>query len=160
MKLTYAQKFVGGMLGILGLSIAVNIGMMTLAATSNDGLVTEHYYSNGLRYDEERARELNQPGWNVGVVAPKVAERTAPFVVTITDRHHAPLKGASVSLKLYRPTKAGYDQLIPLAETAQGRFEAQVSVPLVGLWDATIAIRKGPERYDHRERIRVEAPRS
>ncbi|HEY9854255.1 MAG TPA: FixH family protein [Stenomitos sp.] len=160
MKLTYAQKFVGGMIGILGLSIAVNIGMITLAATSNDGLVTEHYYSNGLRYAEQRAREMDRPGWNVSIEAPTVAERTAPFVVTVSDHQHVPLTGATATLKLYRPTKAGYDQLVPLKETAPGRFEAQVKLPLVGLWDTTVAIEKGKQAYDHLERIRVEAPRS
>lgn len=160
MKLTYAQKFVGGMLGFLGLTVIVNAVIITLAATTNDGLVTENYYRHGLRYDQERARELNKPGWSVALQAPRVAQHTAPVVVTLADRHHAPLTGAKVMLKLYRPTRAGFDQHVPMRETAQGRFEATINLPLTGMWDATVAIDKGTESYDHRERIRVEAPRS
>lgn len=157
MKLTYAQKFVGGMLGLLGLTVAVNAAMITLAVTSNDGLVTENYYKHGLRYDEERARELNKPGWNVAVQAPRVARQASPVVVTLQDRHQAPLTDAKVSLRLYRPTRAGYDQLVPMHETGAGRFEATVNLPLDGLWDATFAIEKGAERYDHRQRLHVAA---
>lgn len=160
MTLTYAQKFVGGMLGILGVTVLVNLTLITLASTTNDGLVTEHYYKHGLRYDEERARELNKPGWRVSLAAPRVAGKTAPVVVTLADSRQAPLSGARVNLKLYRPTRAGYDQLVPMRETARGRFEAQVNLPLEGLWDATVAIEKAGDRYDHRERLRLEAPRS
>lgn len=160
MKLTYAQKFVGGMLGFLGLTVVVNVVVISLAVRSNDGLVTENYYRHGLRYDEERARELNKPGWKVALAAPHTAKAPAPVVVTLQDRTASPLTGAKVTLKLYRPTLAGYDQLVPMQETERGRFEAIVNLPLDGLWDATIAIEKGHDRYDHRERIRVEAPRS
>ncbi len=158
MKLTYAQKFIGGMIGLLGLTVAGLVTSIVLASTTYDGLVTENYYRHGLRYGEERARELNTPGWKVSLTAPKAAK--GPVVVTLADKSAAPLSGAKVTLKLYRPTLAGYDQSLPMRETEQGRFEADVDLPLDGLWDATIAVEKGSDRYDHRERIRVEAPRS
>lgn len=160
MKFTYAQKFVAGMVGILVVTFALDIGFIVVGAMGDDGLVVENYYKHGLNYDAERSTRENLQGWQVALDAPKTALRAESAVVTLKDRDNRPLTGATVTLQLFRPTKAGYDQRITLAEVGAGRFEAPVTVPLEGLWDATVEIQQGSVRYDHRERLRLEAPRS
>ncbi|MBO9541569.1 FixH family protein [bacterium] len=160
MKFTYAQKFVGGMIGILVIALAVDIGTIVAGARTDDGLVVEHYYKHGLNYDVQRAQRENRQGWQVVLDAPKTAQRAAQATVTLKDRENRPLDGATVTLQLFRPTKAGYDQRITLAHVGAGRFEAPVTVPLEGLWDATVEIQQGATRYDHRERLHLEAPGS
>lgn len=160
MKITYAQKFVGGMVAILVIALGVDITTIVLGSKTDDGLVVEHYYKHGLNYDEQRAATENRQGWRVALEAPSTALREAPVKVTLKDRENRPLSGATVTVKLFRPTKAGYDQLVTLSETESGRFEAPVTVPLEGLWDATVQIQKGDSRYEYRERLRLEAPQS
>ncbi|HEY9899210.1 MAG TPA: FixH family protein [Pantanalinema sp.] len=160
MKFTYAQKFVAGMVGILVFTFALDIGFIVVGAMGDDGLVVENYYKHGLNYDADRATRENKQGWQVALDAPKMAQRAESAIVTLKDRDSRPLAGATVTLQLFRPTKAGYDQRITLAEVGAGRFEAPVTVPLEGLWDATVEIQQGAVRYDYRERLRLEAPRS
>lgn len=155
MKLTYAQKFIGGMLGLLGLSIGVNITMISLAVKTNDGLVTENYYEHGLHYDAEKPRTANPMEWKVRIDAPSIPQREAPFQVNLTTSANAPLQGAVVKLDLIRPNKAGFDRQALLAEIAPGRYEARMTIPLIGLWDATVHIKKGSERLDYAERLRI-----
>ncbi|MNX85425.1 hypothetical protein D3C86_1172610 [compost metagenome] len=159
-KFTYAQKFVAGMVGILVFTFALDIGFIVAGAMTDDGLVVENYYKHGLNYDAERPARENKQGWQVALDAPKTAQRASQAIVTLKDKENQPLKGAQVTLQLFRPTKAGYDQRITLAEVGSGRFEAPVTVPLEGLWDATVEIKQGATRYEYRERLHLEAPRS
>lgn len=160
MKVTYAQKFVGGMIAILAIALGVDITTIVLGSVTDDGLVVEHYYKHGLNYDQERSARENREGWQVAMEVPKTALHEAPVKVTLRDKENRPLSGATVTLKLFRPTKAGYDQLVTLSETGSGRFEAPVTVPLEGLWDATVQIQQGDARYEYRERLRLRAHRS
>lgn len=158
MALTYAQKFVGGMLGLLALSIGSNIYMITLAVKSHDGLVTENYYERGLRYDVEKPQTENAMAWKLSIQAPTAIGQEQRFVVNLTDRANQPLAGAEVSLELFRPNKDGFDQKAKLAEVAPGRYEAPVTVPLAGKWQANVHVAKGAERFDYSERVTIGMP--
>ena len=155
MQLTYAQKFVGGMMGLLLLSIGVNIYMITMALKTNDGLVTQHYYRVGLHYNSDHPHYNDRMGWKVALQMPDVIQQAKTCSVTLTDQKDQPLAQASVTVELYRPNMDGYDQNVKLKEVAPGRYEAPVTVPLMGLWDATVHIQQGHDVYDYFKKLRI-----
>lgn len=158
MGLTYAQKFVGGMLGLLALSIGANLYMISLAVKSQDGMVTANYYERGLHYNLEKPQTANPMGWTVRVQAPSAIQQKQIFAVNLADRSQKPLPGAEVSLELFRPNKEGFDQKTQLREIAPGRYEAPMTIPLAGNWLASLHVEKGSERYDYSERLKIGMP--
>jgi nitrogen fixation protein FixH len=155
MKFTYAQKFIAGMIGLLALTIAVDVSAMVLGARSDDGLVVNHYYEEELRYEQTKDQVANPQGWNVVASLPREAGSQARVLVTLTDRARLPVVGAQANLVFYRPTKAGYDRVVALREVSPGSYQSDVTLPLAGIWDANLHLKKGSARLDVHERIRL-----
>lgn len=155
MASSYAQKFILGMLGLLGLSIAVNVAFFAYALKTDDGLVDEQYVDHELRYDQDHQQYVNLENWRVRwVAAPRTLGSNA-IVVRLGDSRGSPLEASRVELELFRPTLQGHDRRVLLHETAPGEYRAALDVPLVGLWDTHLSILRGAERYVERRRVRI-----
>jgi nitrogen fixation protein FixH len=136
----YPWTFVGGM----AIVIAVNIALAVLAVSTFPGLETTDHYRKGLAYNRDlaAAKAQAQRGWQLQVDYKSIQAGGAPSAGTITavfaDRDGVPLGRLAVQVQFTRPTHEGFDQTVVLEHLGAGRYEAPVTLPLRGVWDARI----------------------
>ncbi len=111
--------------------IVAGLATAWIAARSNDGLVVDDYYRQGLAINRTLAR--SEAAERMGVSAE----------LTIADgRVRVALKGASaggpLTLSLVHPTRAGMDQRVALTALAPGLYEARLSPPQPGNWHVVL----------------------
>lgn len=115
-----------------------------IAFASADGLVAEDYYKQGLAINKVIAREEAARQLGVSVQVSFTAEK-----ISVELKGEAP---AALFVHLAHGTRAGYDQRLRLARTAQGAYEgARPELP-AGRWKMAIEDPQG------RWRIAKEAP--
>ncbi|MGF1626362.1 MAG: FixH family protein [Alphaproteobacteria bacterium] len=122
--------------GFFAVVFAVNGVMLTFALGTFNGLSVDGAYDRGLAYNEtlaeyEAERAL---GWHLSVDIEQDAGGVGDLMVTAVDRAGVPLTGATMTASLLRPTQDGFDQVLPLAETAVGVYGRRVTLPLPGQW--------------------------
>lgn len=112
---------------ISGPAIVVVAGFYTLflALQSNDGLVAEDYYKQGLAIDRVIAREERAAVLGLSAALRYDANRD---VVRVTLAP-APLAPAKLTLRVVHPTRAGSDQVVELSNTGGGVFEGPLAEP-------------------------------
>lgn len=149
-----------GLLGLIGIVLAVNITFITLAFVTSPGLVTEDYYEKGQEHEknvQKRIAARQHLGWSFNTDFPQnpLINRSETYRVNGVDKAGLPLSDADVTLKAYRPSDADADFSIKMAETVPGVYEASVAYPLKGIWEITIDIRRGEEVYDFTRRASI-----
>jgi uncharacterized protein len=123
-------------------AVAVVAGLATvwIAVRSDDGLVAEDYYKQGLSINRVIARE--QHARDLGISAQ----------LEIGDgRVRVRLAGAApeaLFLRLAHRTRAGFDQRLRLARTAGGDYEAGLPPLPRGGWRVSIEDPRGEWRID------------
>ncbi len=126
----YREAWAWAVLAIPGAAVLMGIVMVMLAVRSDDGLVADDYYKQGLAINQvidrqERARAL-------GIAA----------TVTFTPAHdgvRVALAGrvapsANVRLLLVHPTRAGLDQAVELDPQPGGGLAGKLVPPGAGRW--------------------------
>jgi hypothetical protein len=111
-------------------SVALGAVMWTLAARTNDGLVVDDYYKQGLAINQVLDREARARTLAIRAVVSFNAERTR---VRLQLAGGAPLPDR-LTLRLAHPTRAGEDQTIALAAVGAGVFEGGMRPPAPGRW--------------------------
>lgn len=119
-----------------GPAIVIVAGVVTawLAVASNDGLVTDDYYKQGLAVNQQLGRDKR--ALDLGLQA-SVMRAGANVRLLINAETNEPLPEAIV-LKLAHPTRAGHDQLVELRAEGQGFYSGKLSTELTGRWLALI----------------------
>lgn len=116
--------------------VVILAGIVTvwLAVSSNDGLVTDDYYKQGLAVNQRLQRDhqaaslglhgdIMRSGLNVRLLLGAESKADLP---------------ASIVLKLAHPTRAGQDQLVEMHSEGQGFYTGKLSTGLAGRWLASI----------------------
>lgn len=141
--------------------LGVNGLMVYFAFTTSPGLVIEDYYERGQNYERTMlSKNARDPGWVLHADIPEdigVGERTR-IRFFVVDRVGQPIAPDTVELFLYRPSDATRDFNVPMTVEGAGRYMADVSFPLVGVWDTLVAVRNGDDEYHVGQRIRVGQP--
>ena len=141
--------------------LGVNALMVYLAVATNPGLVVEDYYERGQNYERTvHSKGARDPGWVLRTDIPAdigAGERT-PIRFFLVDKAGQPVTPETVELFLYRPSDATRDFSVVMAAEGPGRFIANVSFPLIGVWDTLVAARNGDEEYHVGQRIEVRRP--
>jgi nitrogen fixation protein FixH len=136
----YPWTFVAGM----AIVIAVNVGLAFLAVSTFPGLETTDHYRKGLAYNRDlaAAEAQAQRGWQLQVdfePAQAVGPSLAGTVTAVfADRDGVPLGRLAVQVYFTRPTHEGFDRKVVLDHLSAGRYQAPVTLPLRGVWDARI----------------------
>jgi nitrogen fixation protein FixH len=159
-KKAFRNPWVIGWLTLLIVVFGVNAGMVTIAVVTNPGLVEQDYYERGRDHERnflQRMEARTKLGWSVGLSVPTKAQLAIPglYSFSITDRDGVPVRGAEVVMEAYRPSDVSADFSTVLAEVAPGRYDAAVSFPLQGIWDITVNVTHGSDRYDIKRRIAI-----
>ncbi len=156
------NPWVLGWLALVAVVLIVNIGFITLAFTTNPGLVDKDYYiksqdfeENLIKYRKARAAL----GWTYQTDFPQspVLNRRELYRLTIVDKAGLPLTAATVNVNAYRPSDENADFNTPLSEVGAGIYEGYITFPLKGLWDITVQITREDDTYDFTRRASIVA---
>ena len=121
-----------------GPAIVVVAGIYTawLAIVSNDGLVDDDYYKQGLAVSQRMARDNEANG--LGLAAEMVVGGSGQELrLFLTARESAVLPEALV-LRLVHPTKAGTDQAVKLKRDSAGFYVGNLASPVRGRWHVSL----------------------
>jgi nitrogen fixation protein FixH len=132
--------------------IIANMTMLYYSIKTSDGLVEDDYYSKGLNYQQNLDNQVNQEklGWQVNF-----SGRKNIYSLVLLDKSGKSIENASVSLRFFRPTQSGLDQDLPLREVLPGNYQAKLKLPVKGVWDIFINIRKDAVKWTKKQRISV-----
>ena len=161
-KRALRNPWVLGWIGMVVLVLGVNIAMITLAITTNPGLVTKDYYERGQDYEQHmasRRAERAKLGWKFDLQQPaaKLVNQPSAYRFAARDAQGKPLTGAQVVLYAYRPSSAGNDFSVPMSEATPGVYQANVAFPLKGVWDIIVNVTRDGHDYDVPHRFQVAA---
>jgi nitrogen fixation protein FixH len=134
-------------LGVIAMFVVTNGIMLWVSWRSEPELVQRDYYEASKRYDRVIAAKTQSAGtgWRVTVAA----GGTGRIVVRVVDREGRPLAGLAGTARAYRPADPALDQVLAWAERAgtPGSYEAGFSQPVPGLWEITLDLERGGERF-------------
>lgn len=140
--------------GFAALILGANATMAVFAFTSWRGLDAEEPYIQGLNYNDELARRADQAalGWRLGVETEAIGPDRLHVRVVPVDAADRLLADATIEGTLVRPTQEGTDVAFRLAP-AGPRYVADVAVPLPGVWDLHLTVRRGHQMLRHQTRV-------
>lgn len=138
--------------GVFLVVVAVNLGFAFVAVRSFTG-VEANAYEKGLAYNQTltEARAQERLGWAVEArLAPAdtAGAHARALTVAVRGADGRPLTGLAVEAQFRRPTAAGHDLSLPLAETMEGGVYGGVApLALPGQWELSVIASKGEDRY-------------
>ncbi|MBK1650459.1 FixH family protein [Rhabdochromatium marinum] len=154
----WRSPWVIGWIGLISVVLLVNLTMVTLAVVTNPGLVVDDYYERGRAMERSiRSRATTTPGWTVATDIPPDLSAGQPATIRffVVDQAGQPVTPETVTLFAYRPADAGRDFSLPMVPEAPGRYRAELSFPLPGVWDVLIAVTDGEAEYPFDQRLRI-----
>lgn len=122
-----------------GPAIVVVAGFVTawLAVRSNDGLVEDDYYKQGLAVSQRLARD--QAAADMGISAELVAGGTGGLDLRLFLAAPEKTGPDMLKLRIVHPTRAGADQELALKKDASGFYTGRLSAPLAeGNWNVLL----------------------
>ena len=122
---------------------------------SHDFQEKEAQYNAYLRQVEvQQAR-----GWRVrkGWQYRPVVGQPATFIVAVADRDGRPISGAAVDGRFLRTSNSREDVGFVMHEAAPGEYRVQLNMPLHGLWQLVLQIRRGDDVHEVRADTSVAA---
>jgi len=118
------------------------------------GTVSHDYQKKESLYNDYlRQVEIQQGrGWQVqkGWLYRPVAGQPATFVVVVNDKAGAAVAGATVSGRFLRTSSSRDDFEFVMNEVAPGDYRATLTMPLHGLWQLVLQIRRGDDLHEIR----------
>lgn len=119
-----------------GPALVIVAGAVTvwLAVVSNDGLVVDDYYKQGLAVNQRLHRD--QQASDLGMAADLMRSGVnVRLLLTAGGKTEMP---AEVAIKISHPTRAGQDQLLRLQKEAPGFYSGKMTSGISGRWLVTI----------------------
>jgi uncharacterized protein len=118
--------------------VVVIAGFFTayLAVISNDGLVSDDYYKQGLAINQQTERD--QRAISLGLVAEVLPSAESKSIRVFLQGERGFTPPAELSLRLIHPTRAGVDQVIALRSEGTGFYSGKFLVPPTGRWHVAL----------------------
>lgn len=125
-----------GIIAVFALFIPATAGLVLLAVTHKEDLVSANYYDQEIRYQSqidrlERTRQLGAQA----SVAYDAARRRICISLPAAHARRRP----TGKVELYRPAEAGLDQHLELATDANGAQSIDATPLRPGLWKVRVA---------------------
>ena len=137
--------------------IVVIAGLFTLylAVRSNDGLVDDDYYKQGLAVNQVTAR--NQSAVRLGLQADLMLSSDGKQIrILLRGRPDTALPDV-LKVRIAHPTRAGVDQNVLLRTDGAGSYSGALSALLTGRWRIALEDEKGEWRLTGDWRIEKDA---
>ncbi|WP_371324702.1 FixH family protein [Dechloromonas sp. ZY10] len=121
---------------IAGPALVVVAGAITvwLAVVSNDGLVVDDYYKQGLAVNQRLHRD--QQASDLGMAADLM--RSGANVRLLLTAGLETQMPSEVAIKISHPTRAGQDQILRVTQEAPGFYSGKLTDEIAGRWLVTI----------------------
>ncbi|MBS1229860.1 MAG: hypothetical protein H6R17_3137 [Proteobacteria bacterium] len=118
--------------------IAVVAGLFTayLAVTSNDGLVDDDYYKQGLAVN--KVTERDQKARSLGLQAEVMQGSDGVQLRVLLSAKPAVALPEALTLRLVHPTRGGVDQSALLRAAGGGSYTGKLAAPLAGRWHVAL----------------------
>lgn len=132
----YKSSIVMIMLFMFLVLVAATAYRIIIAFNTNPGLVKEDAFDRGEVYAQTLAlkKENLKKGRNIKIIPPKkiFVNKNQKYLVNLENINLADIK---VKLFFYRPANKKNDFKVDLQHTANGYYEADISIHLKGRWD-------------------------
>ncbi len=135
--------------------VIVNVTMIILSL-DRPGLVVDNYYERGRDYERNMlSRMAKDPGWEQRIEAPRFVDVNvpAPFHFRVTDQEGEPVTPDEVIFRAYRPADARADFEVPMQKIEPGMFSADITFPLLGVWDILVSTVSGEDEFNTAYRL-------
>jgi len=121
-----------------GPGIVVVAGLITayLAVVSNDGLVVDDYYKQGLTVNQVLAR--NERAEQLGMQAEVVRSDDGGLLRVFLRSKEGTVFPQTLSMRIAHPTRSGVDQSLVLRADGAGSYSGKLSAPLQGRWHVVL----------------------
>lgn len=139
-----------------GPAIVIVAGFVTawLAIVSNDGLVADDYYKQGLALNQRLQRDHYASDLGLRADFMRSGQQVR---LMVTAERDAALPEA-LTLKLSHPTRAGQDQMVKMVSEGQGFYGGKLSANISGRWYVSIEDPAGKWRLQGEWQADDEAP--
>ena len=139
-----------------GPAIVIVAGFVTawLAIVSNDGLVADDYYKQGLALNQRLQRDHYAS--DLGLRADFMRSSQQVRLMVAAERDAA--LPEALTLKLSHPTRAGQDQVVKMVSEGQGFYGGKLSANISGRWYVSIEDPAGKWRLQGEWQADDEAP--
>lgn len=118
------------------------------------GTVSHDYQEKEAQYNAylQQVEAQQARGWQVrkGWLYMPVAQQPATFLVRVSDRDNGPIVGAEVKGRFLRTSSSRDDFAFTMSEVAAGEYRADVTMPLHGLWELVLQVRRGEDLHEVR----------
>ena len=156
----WRNPWVIGWVSLVAIVLLVNIVMITLAVTTNPGLVSEDYYERGRNFEKTVMTKIaarNALGWSVSADFPinPVINNNEKYRFTIVDKNGVPVSDGQVTANIYRPSDVNADFQVAMNEIVPGVYTGDIKFPLKGQWEVTVTLKHGEDVYDFSRRVSV-----
>lgn len=115
-----------------GPAIVIVAGIVTLwlAVVSNDGLVTDDYYKQGLAVNQRLQRDHKAGGLGLHADIMRSGDKVRLLLGADGQVNLPP----AITLKLAHPTRSGLDQAVQMVAEGQGFYSGKLTGELAGRW--------------------------
>lgn len=117
-----------------GIVIVAGVITVWLAVVSNDGLVADDYYKQGLAVNQRLQRDQNAQA--LGLQADLV--RSGNMVRLMVRTNDGLPLPEELLVKIMHPTQAGHDQLVKMRAEGAGFYGGVLSTDIGGRWHVSI----------------------
>lgn len=119
-----------------GIVVIAGIVTLWLAVRSNDGLVTDDYYKQGLAINQMTARD--QAAARLGFQVELMIGENGREIRAMLQSQSVAALPETVIVRLMHPTRSGIDQAIPLRRQGGGVYVGLAERPLSGRWQVSL----------------------
>ena len=129
-----------------GPAIVVVAGIITLwlAVVSNDGLVSDDYYKEGLAVNQQIKRD--QGALKLGLAANLMRSGDKLRLLLTAENQDVMALPQEVAVKFTHPTRAGEDQMVVMKSLGGGMFAGDLKAGIGGRWIVSLEDIKGDWR--------------
>jgi nitrogen fixation protein FixH len=147
-------------LGVVGVTVSVNMVYIIYAFWSPPDLVAKDYYEKGKNYFHEEIRREKAAGneWRLQLLAPDKPKMNMEqeYRLYVMDHQGRAVNSGEATLLVYRPDNSRSDFRQELHYVDSGTYAATLRFTFPGKWDLIAQIRSGDRKYDVAQRINVE----
>ncbi len=149
-----------GILGVVGVTVGVNLAFIIYAFWTPPELVAKDYYQRGQNYFHEEIKREQDAGdaWRLQLLVPDKPKMNLEqeYRFYVMDHQGRAVNSGQAVLFAYRPDASESDFRQELRYVDTGTFAATLRFPLPGKWDLIAQIRSGEQKFDVAQRINVE----
>lgn len=109
------------------------------------GVSYNHYHKKETLYNQylRQQEEMLRRGWRIRqgwLKKTPVINETAVFQFVIVDKKGQKISGLTVKGRFMRASDSHYDKAFTMKENKSGIYQAEISLPLIGLWNLNLDV--------------------